>query len=663
MNTHFAPPWWLAAILAATPVLPIQAAEQFGDHVYYFGELHAHTGRSADGGSADLDNCPDASCGNHADYFDNARHVAGLDFAAITDHVNGNSSVTETGWAANRQLAMDGHAPNEGFVAILGGEMDVVLDIDGPIGHKNYLFFGHDSSFAQMGLHDIAFPGVADFCDEVWEQFHGVDAEYGPLLLLPHHPAATLPRATDWSCHDEELSPVVEIYSSHGNSRTSPDYDPYDPLVHPFCLDCAVDSALSPEAHGLRLGIVGGTDTHDSWPGLVCHRDQVKEHPYGGSLTGLYLPAGEPLTRLSIYGALRARHTYATTGPRWPALLTIRDGDGNQLAATGDVLAPPPPMPITVHVSLPPDASPYIARVKLFDSVGEATALDESSPGEFEITYDELDIPWHAYAIVTIDGDAWHADQGIACDDGGEDGAEKIWTSPIWIEEPDTSDDDGDGLSEADGDCDDEDPAVFPGAEEVANGIDDDCDGLTDEDTDAWDADGDGYSAADGDCDESNPTVFPGSPYVCDGIEDTDCDGRVDEYEADRDGDGHDLCGTATGVPDCDDGDPTVHPGAPWICDGIWDNDCDWILDENEGGGDGDWITECAGDCDPRNPAVHPYAGEHRNGIDDDCDGQVDEGFSDVLWACAAAPAVRSSVQPWILSLFLLLLWRIHRHR
>ena len=57
------------------------------------------------------------------------------------------------------------------------------------------------------------------------------------------------------------------------------------------------------------------------------------------------------------------------------------------------------------------------------------------------------------------------------------------------------TDDDGDGLSEDEGDCDDSDPSVVPGADERENGVDDDCDGLIDEDFE--DADGDGVLKGD----------------------------------------------------------------------------------------------------------------------------------------------------------------------
>ncbi len=621
----------LAAVLVAGLTLPAHAAEQFGDRVYYFGELHAHTGLSGDGKSSDLGDCENLGCGNFTDFFHAARDVAGLDFAAVTDHINGGSAVGQEGWNSIRELVMDGHAQNEGFVSILGGELDLVLTEDGAIGHKNYLFFGHDPTYAQIPLDDLALASVAEFCDEVWPQFHDLDSQFGPMLLIPHHPAATKPRETDWSCHDEALSPVVEVYSAHGNSRSTPATDTYDPLEYAFCLTCSVNHALAYQGFGLHVGLIGGTDFHDTWPGLICHMDLVKGHPYGGSLTGIVLDEGEPLTRLAIYGALKARRTYATSGPKWPALISVIDAHGNEVGITGDIVSPPPDFPVTVQVSLPPDLSPYVTNVRLYTAEGHTGGLAETSPGIFEFHYGELELPWFAYAIVTIDGGTWYADQVIPCYDGGEDTAEKIWTSPIWIEELDTSDDDGDGLSEADGDCDDGDPDISPDADEVANGVDDDCDGQVDEGTDAFDGDGDGVSPLDGDCDDGNPAVFPGAPPQCDGVPDNDCDGLPDDDERDRDGDGHDLCGHPSGVPDCDDRDATVHPGAPAICDDVWDNDCDGEPDDNERDVDGDWVTECAGDCDDRNPAISPHAAERRNGIDDDCDGEVDEGHSNVL--------------------------------
>jgi hypothetical protein len=103
---------------------------------------------------------------------------------------------------------------------------------------------------------------------------------------------------------------------------------------------------------------------------------------------------------------------------------------------------------------------------------------------------------------------------------------------------------------------------------EECNGMDDDCDGLTDED---FDQDGDGFTVCGGDCDDGRASDHPGAEEECDG-RDNDCDGDTDEG-FDQDGDGFRTCDG-----DCDPLDPTVFPGAPELCDGK-DNDCDGVVD------------------------------------------------------------------------------------
>lgn len=205
------------------------------------------------------------------------------------------------------------------------------------------------------------------------------------------------------------------------------------------------------------------------------------------------------------------------------------------------------------------------------------------------------------------------------------------------IVEPDR---DGDGLAETDGDCNDDNAAVYPGAPEVCDGLDDDCNGMVDDSpvdgTAYWaDADGDtwgdaaattllcsptpGWVTNDADCDDTNAAINPGAIELCDDL-DNDCEGGVDEgYDADADG-------VRTCAGDCDDADAGRHAGAAEAVDGI-DNDCDWNVDEASDvyDDDHDGWTEDAGDCNDANAFVFPGAPEVADGQDDNCDGAVDE--------------------------------------
>ncbi len=231
---------------------------------------------------------------------------------------------------------------------------------------------------------------------------------------------------------------------------------------------------------------------------------------------------------------------------------------------------------------------------------------------------------------------------------------------------PDGSDDECAGNLDPDQlDCDDLDLDINPGVEEVCgDGADNDCDGDVDENVDE---DGDGHSTCDGDCDDSDPQVFPGADEVCNG-EDDDCDGDVDDglpvddYYPDGDGDGFGAQGSAPvedcqppadhadNDGDCDDTDPSVHPGAVEECDGE-DDDCDgqvddglptsWYFPDDDGDGYGastGGVQDCEAppgtvaddsDCDDDDPAVNPGETEVcGDGIDNNCNGVVD-GIAD----------------------------------
>jgi len=237
------------------------------------------------------------------------------------------------------------------------------------------------------------------------------------------------------------------------------------------------------------------------------------------------------------------------------------------------------------------------------------------------------------------------------------------------------------------GDCNDGDPTVNPGATEICDGIDNNCDTLVDEDltgTYYLDWDGDGYGSSEifsgacsdsawyvdnsDDCDDDNFEINPGATEICDGI-DNDCDTLVDEdltgtYYLDSDGDGYgdplifsETCSAYIGYvdnnDDCDDTNFEVNPGVTELCNEI-DDDCDGETDEGlittyyldmDGDGYGNsmgsfdtcllmtGMVEDNTDCDDDNPEVNPGASETCNNRDDNCNGEIDEGVMTIFYA------------------------------
>ncbi|MBL6975069.1 MAG: thrombospondin type 3 repeat-containing protein [Deltaproteobacteria bacterium] len=252
--------------------------------------------------------------------------------------------------------------------------------------------------------------------------------------------------------------------------------------------------------------------------------------------------------------------------------------------------------------------------------------------------------------------------------------------------------------NEVDDDCDNEtDEAGCSGCITYYLDVDGDTWGVEGDSQCMSEATGNYRATKTGDCKDDNPEINPGATEVCNSADD-DCNQQIDEEgaggcteyfkDADMDtwgitGDSRCLCATeasytTTTSGDCDDGNGNIHPGGQEICNDL-DDDCDWIVDEEGATGCGNlrydydqdgfgvedikclceskgkYTAAGGGDCDDSNNQIFPGATEACNNLDDDCDQQTDEegatgcivfyndtdadGYGSSLWKCLCGAA------------------------
>ena len=262
----------------------------------YIGDLHCHDFFS------EAEGYPDA-------VYDWAIKDRRLDFVSVVPQAHG--------WLDNEKWAvvkyMNERYLREGqFVTLLGFEWQ-----HSGYGDKVVHYLGGDQPYLPVDDHSYDDP------QKLYRTLRASDA-----LVIGHHPGyqvgAWVP-GTDFGRVETDVERLVELWSMHGSSEG------YASSDRPLVGAASGGGVMAALQRGMRLGFVAGSDTHSGRPG-----GSAKEpRPYWGGLAAVWTRG---LTRRSIFGALRARHTYALTGARIVLDMTV-DGApmGAEIPARGYV--------------------------------------------------------------------------------------------------------------------------------------------------------------------------------------------------------------------------------------------------------------------------------------------------------------------------------------
>jgi len=376
------------------PVITTSAGEKLQ---IFFGDLHAHSVYSD--AVNDID-----------EFYHRYRDAYGYDFASLTDHdyLDGmelTSSELKMMWNHSDRMTVPGK-----FVAFYAYEWTspAIAEHAAPgisvgEGHRHILYPDQSGPLVSYGEE------TANTGKRLLSRLKGTDA-----LVIPHHTSWS---GTDWEGHDEELQRLIEVCSTHGRFEF-PGNKPVGYRRDHIHLGQFVLDGL---AHGLKLGFVGGSDSH----GLRWHATELegrdshvppgtrigwKQDAFRTGMTAIFAPE---LTRQALYDALYNRRCYATSGV--PIVLDFRIND--QLMGTEIETTSPPRLTATVTGTAPLRAIDIVRSGYVFAGL-------QCNPGEgvTELSFSLDD-------KIIIPGESHYYYLRVTQEDGN-----MAWSSPIWLQ-------------------------------------------------------------------------------------------------------------------------------------------------------------------------------------------------------------------------------------
>ncbi|MDW7658782.1 MAG: CehA/McbA family metallohydrolase [Bacillota bacterium] len=324
-----------------------------------------------------------------------ARDEAFLDFGALSDHTEG---LTDRQWQYFTDVTNDYNASGS-FATLVGQEWTSMK-----WGHRNIYYRGDSGPILRSDDPD------QDTLQKIWSQLIGHEA-----IAIPHH-SANVAMGVDWqNGWNPDLEPAVEIHSVWGSSE----YPGLEGNPQPI----KVSGGEKPGQHvidalkrGYRFGFVGGGDIHDGRPGDDLHSSQESPAEYFKlSAQGFTAAITSRLDRESIYDAIKARATYATTRCRIYLDVSLAGTSMGQVVKLSDLQG----RTDKVELALTCAAPETIDRAVLIQNGREALEIKPGSQSMLIQEQRQIDCPQAGdflyFRIITENGNM-------------------AWSSPIWID-------------------------------------------------------------------------------------------------------------------------------------------------------------------------------------------------------------------------------------